>query len=201
LEKLLQLEAESWPEEMRHSKSLIQERILLERIFVLEMDGNGVVGSITAQRIESVESIFAQSWATEDLLVDLKGNVLQLLRVNTLLESAPLSARMLPVGAILRDFCLRYAKQNHLNVVCAVTKTTNYCAGSSSYATYVSQKVDAGVNFHLSRGASLKCVVPNWRPEDVANEGFGVLVAYELEGLFDEVQNSEIVKKDEDSKI
>jgi polyketide synthase PksN len=182
MQMLLQLERESWIPSMCHSQSLLSARVAAAKIFVLEMhNGVGVVGSITAQRIASVEAIYAHTWVTEDALADSQGSVLQLLRVNTLLDSAPSTAKMLPVGAILRDFCLGFAKELELTCVCAVTKTTDYCSGSTGYQDYVSEKVDSGVNFHLSRGASLQAVIPNWRPVDSANEGFGVLVQYDCD--------------------
>ena len=71
--------------------------------------------------------------------------------------------------------------------MCAVTKSTDYDFSKTrgSYVAYVNQTdsgihEDRGLNFHVSRGATIIKAVPAWRPEDCANEGHGVLIAYDL---------------------
>ena len=186
---LLQLEKESWIEDMRHSSELLLQRINAypPKVFVLEVAGQ-LVGSICTQCIDSVEDIFSVTWRTEDSIANQEsGTVLQLLRVNTFLESAPSVAQGIAVGAILRDFCLEYARLLGFLHVCAVTKTTDYCASSEqSYSAFVSAldvrhtHADRGLNFHVSRGAHVVKAMEGWRPEDPANLGFGVLIAYDL---------------------
>ena len=170
-------------------------RSTLPKIFVLEMEQQ-VVASICTQRIQDIEAISETCCSREDSLFDEQGRVLQLLRVNTFLESRPAIADGVAVGAILRDFCLAYAHSLGFSQVCAVTKTTDYAkakaAGTSSeklsYAAYVAvrdergQSPDSGLNFHVSKGAEVKAALPSWRPEDPENEGHGVLILYGIEG-------------------
>ena len=147
---------------MRHPRNLLSERIAAQppKIFVLEVEGE-VVGSICAQRILSIDAIKQVTWASEDCIAEASGTTLQLLRVNTFLESAPAAATGLAIGAILRDFCLVYARELGMKKVCAVTKTTDFVPGTGPYATYVEGNA-------------------NWRPEDPGNEGHGVLISYNL---------------------
>ena len=172
---------------MRHPRNLLSERIAAQppKIFVLEVEGE-VVGSICAQRILSIDSIKQVTWASEDCIAEASGTTLQLLRVNTFLESAPAAATGLAIGAILRDFCLVYARELGMKKVCAVTKTTDFVPGTGPYATYVEggvldgQHPDRGLNFHVSRGAAVVRAIANWRKEDPGNEGHGVLISYNL---------------------
>lgn len=189
VDSLVELERESWTESMRHPFDQMMERIKthIPKIFVLEMDGQ-VVGSICAQRIQDVESIRNTCWKNEDSLYDIHGQILQLLRVNTFLLSKPKITDGVAVGAILRDFCLAYAKHLNFKQVCAVTKTTDYHEDlAQDYASYVEsrdergQSPDSGLNFHVGKGAEVLAVLPSWRPEDRLNQGHGVLIAYTLE--------------------
>ncbi len=53
-----------------------------------------------------------------------------------------------------------------------------------SYADYtdlVEKKIlsDKGLNFHLPFGAHVLRPIPDWRPQDEVNEGYGVLIRYD----------------------
>jgi acyl carrier protein len=128
-------------------------------------------------------------------------------------RTKPSIAAGIPVGAALREFCLEYARALGLQQVCAVTKTTDYKPGDNeeSYSNYVNSNYvkvetaeklvlddaasangplkyglvhkDRGLNFHISRGARKLRTIPGWRPEDVDNEGHGILIQYDLETL------------------
>ena len=189
IDTIIQLEVESWTRSMRHPRKQLLNRIESRtcKVFVLEMAGL-VVGSILAQRISSLDAIGEASWSSEDELAQGDGPVLQLLRVNTLVKSSPSCCAGMAVGAILRDFCLVYARALGIDLVCAVTKTTHFGDKGTqlSYEDYVSEGLaerfhpDRGLNFHISKGAKVIEVMPRWRPEDEANVGYGVLIAYDL---------------------
>lgn len=184
---ILKLEAESWQEAMRHSEDQLLRRVESRNIFVLELNGQ-VMGSITKQRINSLEKVLSTNWQNEDSIATKDGELLQLLRVNTLMESAPEGCKSIAVGAILRDYCLEFAVSAGCRKVCAVTKTTDYTAGGKLYQEYVKTTnteflhPDRGLNFHISAEARVAKVIPGWRNEDLANEGHGVLVVYDLRG-------------------
>ena len=107
--------------------------------------------------------------------------------MNTWVKSQPAVTAGLSVGGILRDFCLHYAHELGLSVVCAVTRTRDYTPDmTTQYEEYVrtldsrGQSPDQGLNFHVARGAVVVKPVDAWRPEDPRNEGFGVLIEYDL---------------------
>ena len=123
LDVLLQLEAENWVEAMRHPAHILLAHISAQppRIFVLEVSGQ-VVGSICTQRIDSIEDIDRVTWTTEDIIARTSGRVLHLLRVNTFRELAPTFEKGMAIGAILRDFCLLYARSCGFETVCAAAR-------------------------------------------------------------------------------
>jgi len=51
----------------------------------------------------------------------------------------------------------------------------------SSVLAVVTSHSDRGLNFHISRGAEKLETIADWRPEDSANDGHGVLIKYDLE--------------------
>lgn len=175
--------------QMHHSINLLLKRIECGKVFVLEIGGE-VVGSISTQRIASLESIDSINWINEDDIADPEGCILQLLRVSTFAKSAPECSQGIAVGALLRDFCLSKAKSLGLQSVCAVTKTTDYDSLSQeNYEDYVHQQSsktslhrnrDRGLDFHLSSGATVVKSIFGWRPTDTVNEGYGILISYDL---------------------
>ena len=153
---------------------------------MLVMEGE-VLGVIYTQRIVSVDAIHQVTWANEETIHSSNGAVLQLLRVNTR-QAKTTSAAGLATGATLRDFALTYASSLGITHAYAVTKTSDYAASpDADYEEYVRHRVapdaapDRGLHFHLSRGAELVQVMADWRPEDVNNEGHGVLIGYVLD--------------------
>ena len=186
---LLELEDQSWPPAMRHTREELLERInagpaMANFCFTLH---DRVVGVIYSQRVDGMAGISKERWKTERRLASASGSMLQLLRVNTFLDNPP----ELTVGATLREHCLGYANDLGLSQVCAVTRTSQYPqTEGQTYAEYVAWRDpatgnsrDRGLNFHLARGAKVSRALPGWRPEDVANEGHGVLIYYQLEAL------------------
>ena len=182
---------------MRHSRDVILARVrnVASRVFVMDFSGV-LVGSIFTQTIECVNSIMTHDWAHEDELLHGEGKVLQLLRVSTLLNSCPQGCIGIPVGAILRDVCLKYAQRLGFEEVCAVTRTTDYArheAPKHHYEQYVmdnlslNQHADRGLNFHISKGATIVTLLPQWRPEDADNCGYGTLIKYKLSDVLEQV--------------
>lgn len=151
----------------------------------------GLLGAIFTQIIGSVDDIdHLRSVDESESIRDPNGIILQLLRVNTLVESGGVSTHI-GVGAALRDFALVLAGGLGLSHVCAVTRCTGFEAReqSSDFEDYVSiisengAASDAGLGFHLKRGAVVLKSVSGWRPGDTANNGYGVLVLYDLAQL------------------
>lgn len=151
----------------------------------------GLLGAIFTQIIGSVDDIdHLRSVDESESVRDPNGLILQLLRVNTLVESGGVSTHI-GVGAALRDFALVVAEDLGLSHVCAVTRCTGFevCGQGIDFEDYVvsvSEKgaaSDAGLGFHLKRGAEVLKSISGWRPGDAANHGYGVLVLYDLSRL------------------
>ena len=81
------------------------------------------------------------------------------------------------LGGVLRSFVLRQAQLAGVQSVCGVTRCRDW-TGAETYADYVEKGSDRGLRFHLNAGARLRGLVDGYRPEDKANEGFGVLIEY-----------------------
>lgn len=146
----------------------------------------GLLGVIFTQIIGSVDDIdLITSVDESDNSRNPNGRILQLLRVNTLVESGGVSTHI-GVGVALRDFALALADNLGLDQVCAVTRCTSYRGEGADFQDYVSSvsgkgpTLDAGLGFHLNRGANILKCVSGWRPGDTANHGYGVLVLYDL---------------------
>ena len=45
---------------------------------------------------------------------------------------------------------------------------------------YIQSRTDPGLNFHTGRGAEVVAILEGWRNEDVANDGCGIIVRYDL---------------------
>ena len=182
---------------MRHSQDHILHRLDKSPInnFVFELEGE-VMAVIYSQRINSIQPLINNevTWATEDLLHDPLGSVLQLLRINTFKRmwkspmkspkgSKSIPAKSISAGQVLRQFCLKLAERMALSSVCTVTRTQSFEPDRSTYEDHVNQEFskehpDPGLNFHTLAGASIMKTMPGWRPEDTGNEGHGVLIKY-----------------------
>jgi len=193
IEHVQALERESWIETMQHEEKhlIMRLKTVPPRFFLLEtLNDNGkwkILGVIQTQRINSVEDILRVHWTIEDSLYEANGKVLQLLRVNTYKKTNPKEGKGIPTGALLRDFCITYAKELHIKTVCAVTRTTDFINAKDSNGSN-------GLIFHISRGATIHKAIEKWRPQDVDNDGYGVLIAYDVFHLYDTMDKGRIVK-------
>ena len=90
------------------------------------------------------------------------------------------------LGGVLRSFVLRQAQLVGVQSVCGVTRCREWTLGTETYADYVEKGSDRGLRFHLNAGARMRGLVAGYRPEDHANEGFGVLIEYCMGGAADD---------------
>jgi hypothetical protein len=88
-------------------------------------------------------------------------------------------------GSLLLDFALEFASKMNMSLICAVTRCTNFVGTTAAeFEDYVKSREargplsDRGLSFHLIRGATIIRCIPNWRPGDRQNLGYGVLVQY-----------------------
>ncbi len=186
----ISLEKESWSIGMRYTEHDIQKRISDDsQFFTFILEKRGVVLAILyTQRINAISNIGTVTWKTEGKINDPAGEILQLLRINAR-KSAPIAA-----GTLLRNFAINVAHALKIENICAVTRTTDYGTSDcrKTYQQYISDlnekkslnfKKDRGLYFHTGSGASMLKILENWRPEDVENEGNGVLILYSLNNM------------------
>ena len=224
IHQIMLLEEESWLEPLRYSREVLMGRLTgggTTHIFVLvmsvhtndELHGTGsfaearLLGAIQTQIIHDLQDVVDADWKAEDSSRSHEGGILQLLRVSTLRKTMPDEAKAIPVGFLLRNFCLHYAWYLGMTTACAVTRTSSYKDHTSlpPFQDYVQERngrgesPDPGLNFHIARGAQVHRLLAEWRPQDGDNLGHGVLVQYDLRDvltssmIFTDVRDSERV--------
>lgn len=181
---LIRLEAECWVEPLRATAEEIRQRI--ERFpqgqCVLILDGQ-VGGVIYSQRIANTEALFSTDFRKVAALHTEQGPIIQLLAANVLPE-----VQHLGLGDQLLEFMLQYcALKTGIERTVAVTLCKNYANHvPMPMAEYIHKRNEAGMlvdpilRFHEAHGASIAQVVPDYRPPDVANQGKGVLISYDI---------------------
>lgn len=184
LPKLLELEEKSWKEPLRVSKEILLERItnypqgqyVLETIYDIE-------GVLYSQRIADYNSLNQVNIDTVKTLHDPRGNVVFLLALSMLPERQNQG-----LGSQLLEFVLQKAALiNHVTHATGVTMCSSYPGSDkidvNSYIKAVTESgelLDPVLRMHFQHGAKILGAVPNYRPKDIANEGYGVQILYTL---------------------
>ncbi|MCR8936409.1 type I polyketide synthase [Brevibacillus laterosporus] len=201
---LRQLELQCWGEDLAAPAEKILHRIKKypEGQLVLEVD-NRVIGVIYSQKIREIKDIKTSQSNTVEQFHHPEGTIIQLLAINILPE---MQDRKL--GDQLLEFMLqRCSLISEVRSVIGITKCKDYQRYSTidkdKYITLRNKNnklVDKTLRFHEMHGAKIKELIPNYRPLDVANLGYGVLVEYDIlnrgycESL-DKVRNQECLEK------
>ena len=182
--RLHALERASWPAHLVVSPEELRRRIatFAQGQFAIEQDGR-IVAALYTQRTDAVESLRQASFAGFARLHQPDGALVHLLGCCVLPEMQGLG-----LADELIDFALAYfATCDGVETVAGVTRCHDYgrhraTAGSMDH--YIRQRDPAGqlvepmLRFHTSHGAVVHGIVPGFRPEDVANDGAGVLIEY-----------------------
>lgn len=189
LPALVKLEAECWTEALRTSTAELRRR--LERQpdghAVLEIDGE-IVGVIYSQKIAGIEVLENTTFTAVPSLHKPKGKTIQLLGISILPQMQDRG-----LGEPFLEFMLNwFALKGSIERVVGITRCRNYHQYASMPMTeYVQlqnqrgQRLDPILRFHCCRGATIRQLIVNYRPEDTDNLGIGILIEYDL-------QNSEI---------
>ncbi|NVO09902.1 MAG: SDR family NAD(P)-dependent oxidoreductase [Bacteroidales bacterium] len=179
LKTLYQLEELCWSEQLRTPQIKIRERLQKypQGQFVLEKDGQ-VLGVIYSQRIIATEELEKCNMDNVHNLHNESGSIIQLIAVNIHPQ-----AQSFNYGDQLLEFMLqRCSLIAGISKIAAVTLCKNYDAkGDLPFERYIRQldsKQDPILAFHHSHGAKIVKPLANYRPRDIANQGFGVLVEY-----------------------
>lgn len=187
LPDLLELEASCRGAPMRSaSEATLHRRLTTHRrgqFAAVAADGR-LLGAVYTQRVASCESLLRATHTTELDLHTPAGPVLQLLSAVQRPEAAG-------IGRTLRDHVLSLGRMDSsVEWVCTVARCGRYdaCGGGEaassdayqSYVDYVEAGTDPWLLLHSSAGASIGAIIPNYRPDDISNLGYGVLVTYHL---------------------
>ncbi|BAZ33696.1 amino acid adenylation domain-containing protein (plasmid) [Cylindrospermum sp. NIES-4074] len=184
---LINLEAKCWPEHLRTSADIIQQRIELfpNGHCLLEMDEQ-IIGVIYSQKISSInllENVTCQNILS--LHTD-EGSIIQLLGLSILPEMQNQG-----LGDHLRDFMLQWCTlKGGITKIVGITRCKSYANHlHMPMEEYILQRnsrgqlVDPILRFHEEGGAKIKKILPNYRPEDVENLGIGILIEYDTNNL------------------
>ncbi|MCP5005347.1 MAG: GNAT family N-acetyltransferase, partial [Planctomycetes bacterium] len=184
LKTLYQLEKLCWKKELQTPIAQIKARIAKypQGQFVLEKE-NRVLGVIYSQRIESAQKLEAETASTVHRLHNEEGEIIQLLAVNIHPD-----AQNQNLGDQLLEFMLqRCTVMNGVKSVLGVTLCKDYdSSGALTFQNYIHHRDKQGkiedpiLSFHESHGATIERALKGYRPKDTANEGFGVLICYDL---------------------
>lgn len=182
---ITQIEASNWPEDLRTPHSQIKEWIekYPEGQLVIESQ-EGIEGVVYTQRIKEIEPLYHIQSTELHTLFDPKGIIFQLIAI--FIKTEKQNSNM---GGQLLEFVLHKATVTpHVTHVVGLTRCVNY-PGSKviSMEDYLKQRnaegelVDPVPRMHVQHGAVIKGLVPNYRPKDKENEGYGILIDYTLE--------------------
>ena len=174
------LDSLNWPAPLECLKEHeIRTRIALypEGQLVAVADGM-IMGSLYTQRIQTVDVVKRSTFRDAIKLHEADGPILQLLTVQT----RPKASKALGLGDLLVRHALETARITlGLDLAIAVTRCKTWKKASGvPLHTYARSEADPLVQGHLTRGAVVVGLVLGWRPDDVENDGCGVLVRYDL---------------------
>ncbi|QYF93475.1 SDR family NAD(P)-dependent oxidoreductase [Massilia sp. PAMC28688] len=185
LDALVEIDNGCWAEAMRIAPAEFARRVSEhpDEQFVLEKDG-AAIGVLYTQPIGALDDVHRSHWRDIVRVRQAGGAVRQFISLNIL----P-SKRDSALGDQLIDFaidCTRASSQYER--IGAVSRSSGYPAHRARMALsdYIGlrrpggQLADPMLSFHESHGASIVGLVPNFREEDVDNDGCGVLVHYDF---------------------
>jgi ribosomal protein S18 acetylase RimI-like enzyme len=184
MDGLMEIENRSWEAPLRTPQTAIEQRMATypQGQLVLELDGR-VAGVVYTQRICDSAAIYGQQVQRVAELHNPEGGIVMLLGLSILPEYQ--SRRL---GDQLLEFALQLsAVLPGVRTVVGVTLCKNYYRHQDLGVTdYVERRdasgrrLDPHLNWHERHGARVVGVVPDYRPLDLKNRGFGVLVEYDL---------------------
>eukprot|EP00941_MAST-03F_sp_MAST-3F-sp1_P001538 g1538.t1 len=197
--EIMELEKIGWAKPLRMHESVIHEIVFSDGSLVAQIAGK-IVAVLHTQRIDLLDVTRLGRTPARKIreIYNARGSVLQLISVSALPEY-----KILLLGNALRNFALDQhfhkfqAKLSEEVQVIAVTRCSHFLQhvdeerrkdssksaieqiSARSYAAYVKNNRDPGLNFHTHHGATVVQIVNGYRPADYKNIGNGVLVRYD----------------------
>ncbi len=185
LPRLKQLDRLCQPKALRTPTAEIKRRVrdFAQGQMVLELDGR-IVAALYTQRIDSPEVLRNTCYAELAQLHQPEGRYVQLLG---LFVAPEVQGRGFSDALI--DLMLVYAATlDGVAAVIGVTRCANFVQHKATCTLdhYIQlldergQLKDPMLHFHTSHGAMVREVLRKFRPEDIDNEGAGILIEYKL---------------------
>jgi len=177
LPELYKLEAHWGAEELQVTYDVLKKR-LDQHPFgqIVAVKDGAIVGAMYSQRVPSARLLHTAKRATELELHVPGAPVVQLLGVVVEADSG--------VGYKLRNHMVLMARlDSSVERACGITRCRSRQPDDTrDYQTYVDEThlTDKGLLFHAAVGAAIGPLVPDYRPADKINFGYGVLVTYEF---------------------
>lgn len=185
LRRLMYLEEVCWKKPLGATELNLLKRIKDYPEGQLVVETNyGIEAAIYSQRVASIDSLYTLQAKTVETLHDPSGSVVHILAMNVLPESQNQG-----LGSQLLEFMLQKAAViSNVTYAAGVTRCANYPGQNNiSMEDYIRKLTPEGevqdpvLRMHAQRGAEIRRCIPNYRPEDVENAGYGVLTVYPLD--------------------
>src|SRR5262249_17902912 len=181
---LLALERECWPEGLQYAEAALHTRTLREGAYVLDVNGD-VAGVLYVQRISGPVVLRGCRREELDRLYDPHGSTVQLMGL-----SVRPALRVTGVGDQFLTFYLGVCElRPEIDTVVGVTRCVSFDGTRYDFAEYVrlrdsrGRPVDPNLRLHESHGATIGEPCPHFCAADTANQGYGVLVTYDLASM------------------
>ncbi len=181
---LVVLDAACWPEHMRGDAAAIERRLHSRAaaclVATVRVDESGTIeriaGALYMQRISSLHALRASRFPS-DTCADAQAAVLHFYSVSALAEF-----QHLQLGSCLRNFAKQLALHEGIASAVATTRCSQFVPGpkpsADTYRQYALNATDPTLLFHISGGAKITGVIPEYRPEDHENLGHAVVAEY-----------------------
>ena len=180
----LTLVSDGVPESLRLDKSVLRERLLSNpRWCMVLCEQEKVIGVIYAQSIPKNTDLTSLRFNHLLDSQDKEGTLLQILGIHTS------SSELVPDAAsvLLNHLLYQAVLDPKIVDVIGVSSCQAYkSVVSLPYERYIEFQdkdgfsIDSNLRFHQLHGATIETCIPNYRPEDLENEGYGVLIKYRL---------------------
>ncbi len=181
---LLEIEKQVWASHLQQSKKDIERlvRLYAQESLVIEEQGK-VVAVNFAQALPTIDNLAKGTWKTLAVSPQTTGPVIRLITLNV--DNTQWNKEY---GDHLLDFLLYWCSlQENVTSVIGATRCSQLPQHSDkTMEEYIQMKdeqglpVDPILHFHACHGAKILGLIPNYRQEDVDNQGYGVLIEYSI---------------------